>query len=281
MSTLRRRPRLNPDAAGKTYPATTHEVAAEAIEAYARATNDDNQRYRSGPGAVAGPVWPVVPAFGFFMAAVSDPDLGANVRRLVHLQEEHVLHAPIRAGDVLRVAGVLEHVDKGAGTFTVVVTEGDVEGRVMAEVRATMLVRGAGTPAPLIPEAPPPECAYEARVRVDHDQTVRYAEASGDHNPIHLDPRAARLAGLRSIIVHGMCTMAMATAGAVNGLGGGDPSAVERVAVSFARPVLPGRELTTRFWPKLQEEGVQTFGFATVDEDGAAVLTNAEVRVRS
>jgi hypothetical protein len=56
---------------------------------------------------------------------------------------------------------------------------------------------------------------------------------------------------------------------------------VERVAVSFARPVLPRQELTTRFWPMMEEEGARSYGFATTDEQGAVVLTNAEVRVRS
>jgi acyl dehydratase len=50
--------------------------------------------------------------------------------------------------------------------------------------------------------------------------------------------------------------------------------------VSFARPVLPGQELTTRFWPRGGDDGGQTFGFATLDEGGAVVLTDAEVRVR-
>jgi acyl dehydratase len=278
--TPRRRPGLNPAVAGKAYPTTTYEVTAGAIEAYARATNTANERYRVGSDSVAGPVWPVVPAFGFFMAAVKDAELGADLRRLLHLGEEHVLHAPIHPGDVLVVQGVLEAVDEGAGTFTVAVAEADRDARPIAEVRATMLVRGAGTSVPVNLVAPPSEPVHESRVRIDADQTVRYADASGDHNPIHLDPSAARRAGLRAPIVHGMCTMAMATAGAVDGLAGGDPSAIQRVAVSFARPVLPGQRLTTRFWPQPGDGGGQAFAFATFNEDGAVVLTDAEVRVR-
>jgi acyl dehydratase len=280
VTTPGRRPRLNPAVAGKAYPPTTYEVTAEAIEAYARATNTANERYRAGSDSVAGPVWPVVPAFGFFMAAVNDAELGADPRRLLHLGEEHVLHASIRPGDVLGVQGVLEAVDERAGTFTVAVAEADRDGRLIAEVRARMLVRGAGTPVPVNLVAPPSEPVHESRVRIDADQTVRYAEASGDHNPIHLDPRAARRAGLRTPIVHGMCTMAMATAGAVDGPAGGDPSAIQRVAVSFAHPVRPGQELKTRFWPQPGDGGGQAFAFATLNEDGAVVLTDAEVRLR-
>ena len=149
VSTSRERRRLNPTVAGRAYPTSTYEVTAEAIEAYARATNTSNERYRAGADSVAGPVWPVVPAFGFFMAAVRDPDLGADPRRLLHLGEEHVLHGPIRPGDVVVVDGILEAVDEHAGTFTVAVAEADRAGRLLAEVRATMLIRGAGSAGPL------------------------------------------------------------------------------------------------------------------------------------
>jgi acyl dehydratase len=39
---------------------------------------------------------------------------------------------------------------------------------------------------------------------------VRYAEASGDHNPIHQDEEVARSVGLPGVIAHGMYTMALA-----------------------------------------------------------------------
>jgi acyl dehydratase len=39
---------------------------------------------------------------------------------------------------------------------------------------------------------------------------VRYAEASGDHNPIHQDEQVARSVGLPGVIAHGMYTMALA-----------------------------------------------------------------------
>ena len=43
---------------------------------------------------------------------------------------------------------------------------------------------------------------------VTRSQLVRYAEASGDHNPIHNSVRAAEEAGLSGIIAHGMLTAA-------------------------------------------------------------------------
>ena len=43
---------------------------------------------------------------------------------------------------------------------------------------------------------------------ITQEQLRRYAEASGDHNPIHLDPEAARRVGLDNVIAHGMLSMA-------------------------------------------------------------------------
>jgi len=43
---------------------------------------------------------------------------------------------------------------------------------------------------------------------VTRSQLVRYAEASGDHNPIHTSVRAAAEAGLSGVIAHGMLTAA-------------------------------------------------------------------------
>ena len=45
---------------------------------------------------------------------------------------------------------------------------------------------------------------------VSRGDLVRYAAASGDHNPIHQDEQVARSVGLPGVIAHGMYTMALA-----------------------------------------------------------------------
>ena len=277
---------LNKDLTGKDYGTTTYEVTADAIEKYARATNDLNERYIAHDDIVASPIFPVVPAFQSFMGAAMDPELQADVMRLVHGQEEHVLHAPIRPGDTLQVHSVLQSIDqKDSGeTFTVAATETNQDGVVVAEVLGTMFIRGggkagAGKDASSEPERAP-EVVYEETTKVDEDQTHRYAEASGDHNPIHLDRSVARMAGLPGIINHGMCTMAIATKGAVDGLAGGDPTRVRRVAVRFSKPVIPGQELTTRFWKQGEpSDDVPMFGFETYNPDGVPVIKGGVVEV--
>jgi len=275
---------LNEDLVGKTYDTTTFEVTADAIEKYARATNDLNERYLSGgDDVVAPPVFPVVGAFGAFMATAMDPELQADLLRLVHGAEEHVIYRPIKPGDVLTIAPVLESVEKKdtGETFTAKAVLTDPSGEPVAEVRGTMFIRGSGSrkQSSSGEAAPPREVIYEESTKIDDDQTYRYAEASGDHNPIHVDPNTAQMAGLPGIIVHGMCTMAIATKAAVNGVAGGDPARIKRVGVRLSKPVLPGQELTTKLWKETDGDEVTTYGFETYNPDGAAVIKQGVVEV--
>ena len=259
---------------------TSFTVTPESLSSYALATNDPNPRYLAGSDSVAGPAWPVVPAFPSFMAAARHPDLGADLRRLLHAREEHLLHEPIRPGDRLEVSSVIESIDDhpAGEIFTVRATESVAGTGTVAEVIGTMLIRGSGRGERQ--DAPASgTLVHEDGVEIAPDQMERYAEASGDNNPIHLDRAAARRAGLRAPILHGMCTMAMALRGAVNGLAGGDPTLVRRALVTFSRPVLPGRRLTTRYWEIGSGDGSATYGFATNDDQGAVVIEQGEVAI--
>ncbi|MCC2112640.1 MAG: MaoC family dehydratase N-terminal domain-containing protein [Hyphomicrobiales bacterium] len=76
---------------------------------------------------------------------------------------------------------------------------------------------------------------------ITHDQLARFAAASGDHNPIHLDEDAAKAGGLPGIIAHGMLNMA--ALGLV--LTGWVPqSAVRRFSARFVAMTFPGDTLT-------------------------------------
>jgi acyl dehydratase len=277
---------LNKDLIGKKLESKTYEVTAEAIEAYARATNDENERYLS-TDIVSTPVFPVVPAFASFMAASMDNELGADLMRLVHGSEEHILHKSIRPGDTLSIDPVIESIEtKETGeTFTVAAPIKNQDGELVAEVRGTMFIRGTGSGARGArgggDEEATPGIVYEESTKVDDDQTIRYAEASGDHNPIHTDENVAKMAGLPGIINHGMCTMAIAVKGAVNGLAAGDPEKIKRVAVRFTKPVIPGQELTTKFWKTGEGDGTTSYAFETYNPAGAAVIKGGEVEVAS
>lgn len=64
---------------------------------------------------------------------------------------------------------------------------------------------------------------------------VRYAEAAGDPNPIHLDDAAARALGLPTVVAHGMLTMSLGAAYVAELIG--DPGRIVEYAVRFTSPV--------------------------------------------
>ena len=65
---------------------------------------------------------------------------------------------------------------------------------------------------------------------------MAYANASGDHNPLHQDDEVARAAGFPRVIAHGMYTMGTLASWLVDWLG--DPAALLRMQVNFRAPVL-------------------------------------------
>lgn len=74
-------------------------------------------------------------------------------------------------------------------------------------------------------------------VSVDRDLLVAYAEASGDHNPIHQDPEVARAVGLPDVIAHGMWTLGAALE-LVTDYVGGDPGRILSCQTRFTGMVV-------------------------------------------
>jgi acyl dehydratase len=274
---------LNAALAGKQYPTAIYRVTTGAIHRYAQATNDSNPAVNS-ESPVAPPAFPCVVGIDQLNQVMYDPELGVDMAMLVHARQEHRLLAPIKAGDELRVSTVLEEVDLAdtGHTFTVATTLANQDDQVAAEARSVMFIRRTGTvKAPPVP-AETGDPVFEAPEEVAEDQAARYAEASGDHNPIHLDPAAAKDAGFPNVILHGMCTMAFAAKALVENLAGGDPSRVRLISVEFARPVFPGQSLVTKAWPLKDaevEEGTGAYGFQTVNSRGSAVLKSGRVDI--
>jgi acyl dehydratase len=79
-------------------------------------------------------------------------------------------------------------------------------------------------------------------VTFTREQIAAYAEASGDHNPIHLDDDFARTVGLPGIIAHGMLQMGIMGTVAAEAAGG--PEKLRRLYCRFAGMVVPGDEVT-------------------------------------
>jgi acyl dehydratase len=89
----------------------------------------------------------------------------------------------------------------------------------------------------------PGDAIPELRVTPDRYLTNRYAGASGDFNPIHIDADFAKSVGLPSNILHGLYSMGLVAKAAAQGLGGGDPRALKKLTVQFRGMGLPEQEV--------------------------------------
>jgi acyl dehydratase len=81
----------------------------------------------------------------------------------------------------------------------------------------------------------------ELRVTPDRYVTVRYAGASGDFNPIHIDKEFARSVGLPGRILHGLWTMAQVARAQTEAAGG--PERLKRLSVQFRGMGVPEQEV--------------------------------------
>jgi acyl dehydratase len=113
-------------------------------------------------------------------------------------------------------------------------------------------------------------------VTPDRYLTVRYAGASGDFNPIHVDDEFAREVGLPGKILHGLWTMAQVARAQTEAAGG--PHALKRLTVTFRGMGLPEREITVTGKVDRVEDGVAIV-HAVAEQEGRAIIRNAEAEI--
>jgi acyl dehydratase len=276
------------DKIGKWSEEQEFKVEAERIKAYAAATNDPIPAHTKGE--VAPPVFAVIPIWEAMGGAVGLVTPAEAMPFVVHGEQDMHFHRPIVPGMVLRskAAPVGVHV-KGSGTTVVTQMQTrDADGELVNEQFSVTFFRGvsegesAGEPAPShgFPEqVRSAEPVAVVSQTFDDDQTYRYSEASGDTVPIHLDDEFAKSVGLPGIIIHGLCTMAFTSWAAVENLAGGDTARLRRLAVRFSKPVLPGQEITTRFWNRESSDGATAYAFETASSGGDVVIKDGVAEI--
>jgi acyl dehydratase len=118
----------------------------------------------------------------------------------------------------------------------------------------------------------------ELRVTPDKYLTVRYAGASGDFNPIHIDEEFAKAVGLPGKILHGLWMMAQVARAQTEAAGG--PEALRRLSVQFRGMGFPEQELVVRSTVREVADGVATID-AVAEQSGKQIIRNAQAEVRT
>ena len=116
----------------------------------------------------------------------------------------------------------------------------------------------------------------ELRVTPDKYLTVRYAGASGDFNPIHIDEEFARAVGLPGRILHGLWTMAQVARAQTEAAGG--PQHLKRLSVQFRGMGVPEQEVLVSGTVREAADGRVTVD-TIAEQDGKQIIRNAEAEL--
>jgi len=117
----------------------------------------------------------------------------------------------------------------------------------------------------------------ELSVTPDKYLPHRYAGASGDFNPIHIDPEFAKAVGLPNNILHGLYSMGL-VARANTALAGGDPRALKRLSVQFRGMGAPEQEIVVSGTVK-SVDGDRMVVDTVATQGETAIIKNAEAEI--
>ncbi len=209
----------------------------------------------------------IVPTFASVIARGSYPDgrplpphplSKTNYLMIVDGERRIRFHKPLPSmAEILsdeRVVGVFDKgADKGALLVLERVLKDKTTGDKLCTVTASIFARGDGGFGGPREGAPPPhelptrapDLVRECDTRPD--QAFLYA-LSGDRNPLHRDPRFAKMAGFPRPILHGLCSYGTACRAILGAVADYDPARIAGFDVRFSAPVFPGETIVTEIW---------------------------------
>ncbi|WP_091908598.1 MaoC/PaaZ C-terminal domain-containing protein [Chitinasiproducens palmae] len=218
------------------------------------------------------------------------PGTGIDWVKLLHGEQTLRLHHPLpREATVIGQSRVAKIVDKGPGKGALVLIERTItdkaSGVLLATVEQLNFCRGDGgysasgqpsdepipTPPPLPERAPDDVCDLVTR-----PESALIYRLSGDDNPIHVDPEAARNAGFERPILHGLATYGVAGRAVVRVACDNRPERLAMLYTRFSAPVYPGETIRTEMW---RDGGTVWFRSRALERD-VMVLNNGRAELR-
>jgi acyl dehydratase len=117
----------------------------------------------------------------------------------------------------------------------------------------------------------------EVRVTPDKYLTARYAGASGDFNPIHIDEDFAKTVGLPGRILHGLWTMAQVARAQTEAAGG--PGHLKRLSVQFRGMGVPEQEIVVSGTVRESGDG-KAIVETVAEQSGKQIIRNAQAELQ-
>lgn len=212
-----------------------------------------------------------------------DPKTGIDWKKILHGQQNIVMHAPLPvAGTVKATSRVDAIVDKGASKGALFYVVRDLfnaeTDELLATITTTSFARGNGgfdgpeTPTRAVHQLPErtPDTVCDLPTMANSALVYRL---SGDTNPIHASPEVARSAGFDAPILHGLCTLGVASHAILKTCCDYDPNRIRSLDLRFSAPVYPGETIRTEIW----QDGNEVSFRARVLERDVLVLNNGKV----
>lgn len=275
------------------FPSIHHEYERKDAQLYALSLGLGSDPLDPGQLAyvyegVSGDALRIIPTFANVLAYpgfwACDPDTGIDWRKLVHAEQEIILHAPLPAhGHVIGQNKVSALWDRSAEKGALMEQQREIRdaptGQILATVKQLTLLRGNGGFGACSPGSPQKPHAIPDRkpdtVCDLHSspQTALLYRLCGDFNPLHADPSVAKQAGFPRPILHGMATMGIAAIAVIRTVLNWNADQMKAMRVRFTAPALPGDTLRTEMWIDGSEVTLRT----TALERGVVVLNNARV----
>ncbi|HEX6542515.1 MAG TPA: MaoC family dehydratase N-terminal domain-containing protein [Ktedonobacterales bacterium] len=279
---------LDPSLVGHETQPQTDTISAEAVRQFADAIADSSPIYRDAAAArTAGyATIPTPPTFQIrYLVPLGEAGLDTERSQVLHGEQEYVYERVVGVGETLQVRHRIASIRQSRGMAIMTIEQlCDTSGGERAITgRATLIVRDV---APEESSASTSAASKPAKVRegeplpaltktVSQPQINAYAEISGDHNPIHVNPDAARAVGLDGTIAHGMLSMAFAGQVLTDWLNA-EPGRgrLGRLRVRFQAMVRPGDTLTCKGVLRAAEPGKpQPVDVWIENQHGERVLT--------
>ena len=239
--------------------------------------------YERAEGFGALPAMVNVLAYPGFWAM--EPDTGLTWQKILHGEQSLTLHAPLPPKGTLlgatRITGIVDKgADKGALLYSERIITDKASGEKIATIVSTSFARGDGgfggsddavRPVHAMPQDDP-ETTFDFKTPAGAALVYRL---SGDLNPLHADPAVAKGAGFDRPILHGLCTLGVASWSITEALADGDFSRLTHLQLRFSSPVYPGETIRTEMW----RAGDDISFRARVVERDVVVLNNGLARL--
>jgi acyl dehydratase len=189
---------------------------------------------------------------------IDRPELGIDWVKVLHAEQSFEIHSAIPTEGRMRGEySVVSVEDKGPEKGAIMrmqkLLRDDESGLLCAAVTQTLFLRGDGGQGgfgqPPEAGAPLPDGVPDVNLDIPTlPQMALIYRLSGDLNPLHANPAVAKKAGFDRPILHGLCTMGIATRAVVEAVCENQPERLRTMSVRFSRPVFPGETIRTEIF---------------------------------